>query len=206
MVRRRTDGSLVVVCGSSRSGKTAWTMQQIKKASRVLVWDLKHDPRDYRDGFQVIDNEMLHARALKDAGKGPGRYRFQAVRPGQFDFWCRCALAWGKIAPCVIVAEELADVTSPGKAPGGWGRLVRTGRGFGIDTYAITQRPAESDKSSFGNASLFHCGMLARRRDRQYMADEMDCDRALLDALRPLDWVERVPGGGLKTGRVSLKS
>ncbi|MCL1072999.1 hypothetical protein [Shewanella dokdonensis] len=87
-----------------------------------------------------------------------------------FEFWAACAFAW---CNACIVAEELADVTTAGKAPPHWGQVVRRGRARGLaPIFAITQRPSESDKTTVGNATLVRCGRLNRANDRKYMAQE----------------------------------
>lgn len=99
-----------------------------------------------------------------------------------------------------MVAEEIADVTSPGKAPDARGLLVRQGLGWGINIYAITQRPAESDKTVMGNATYFHAHAMSRSKDRKYMAEEMDLPVEQLAALQPLQWIERWNTGAVKRG------
>ncbi len=195
----RSDGRLIFVCGSSRSGKSHWTARQIARARRLLLWDAKHDPRDYA-GVPVVTGVAALARRLADHATAPLRLRYQARDLREFGAWAELALMWGKAAPAVVVAEELADVTSPGKAPAPWGALCRTGLGFGITIYAITQRPAESDKTALGNASVIHCHAMTRTKDRAYMADEMGIDRRLLDELKPGQWIEREIGAGVRTG------
>src|SRR3569623_2110456 len=117
MTGKRVDvtraASIIVVCGSSGSGKSAWVKQRIAKARRVLVWDVD----DEYEGFERITAPA----ALIEA----------------FDLWARAAFAWGN---CTAVAEELAGVTTPGKAPPGWHQLVSRGRKRGIEVIGETQR------------------------------------------------------------------
>jgi hypothetical protein len=110
------------------------------------------------------------------------------------------AFSWGN---CTAVAEETADVTTPAKAPVGWGTLVRRGRKRGISIIGVTQRPAESDKTIIGNATKIHCGMLKRPQDRKYMALEMDVPLQVVNELKPLEWLEVVAGiEGHKKGKL----
>jgi len=188
--------NIVVVAGSSGSGKSEWVKRQIRRKRRVIVWD----PDGEYDGQRFASvRELLQVARANPAG--PGRYCLTSARLADFDLWAKIAFAW---ANCVAVAEETADVTSPGKAPEGWGQLVRRGRKRGITVIGVTQRPAESDKTIMGNATLIHCGRLARDKDRRYMAQELDCP---LDALptEPLEWVERRPGGEFKTGKLFFR-
>lgn len=190
--------SITLVCGASGSGKTAWLIKRIRRAPRVVVWDMKGEyARDH--GFTLLDSKSALIAALRSAKAG--RFAFRSIVPGDFDFFCRAAYAWGK---CVVIAEELADVTTPGKAPLGWGMVVRRGRDRALDVYGVTQRPAESDKTIIGNATLMHCAMLPRFADRQYMAREMDMEPERITALQPLEWIER-EGMTTRTGKVTFK-
>lgn len=189
--------SITLVCGASGSGKTAWLIQRIRRAKRVVVWDMKGEyARDH--GFILLSDKSQLIDTLRRSRAG--RFAFRSIVPADFDFFCRAAYAWGK---CVVIAEELADVTAPGKAPLGWGMVVRRGRDRALEVYGVTQRPAESDKTIIGNATLMHCAMLPRFADRQYMAREMDYPAEKITALQPLEWVER-EGTLYRTGKVSF--
>jgi hypothetical protein len=193
------DGKLAVVVGSSRSGKSAWVKKQIKRHPRVLVWDIK---AEYKDGFTQISNKKALIDFLKAHQNKPFKACYVANDLKDFDYWSRVAYTIGRIKPIIIVSEELADVTSPAKAPAGWGMLVRKILGFGCDIYAITQRPAESDKTIMGNATYFHVGRLARAGDRSYMAKEMDIPVVNLNVLKPLEWIEKHSCGAVKRGKL----
>lgn len=82
-----------------------------------------------------------------------------------------------------VVIEETSDVTTPGKAPEHYGVLIRRGLKYGCSIYAISQRPAESDKTTFGNAGMVHCCRLSLPRDVRYMAEVMGCDPGHIAAL-----------------------
>ncbi len=190
---RRRDGLLYLTVGASGSGKTAWVHRRIAKARRVMAWDIEGQ---HTAGAEIIRDRRRLAEVANDSG--PGRYAFIPSSVKDFDFWARCAFLWVRRAPGVVVAEELADVTTPGKAPDGWGMLVRRGRKYGADIYAITQRPAESDKTAVGNAAVIHCCRMSRAKDRAYMADELDIDRRELAGLKGLDWIEK----DMRTGKI----
>jgi hypothetical protein len=183
---------IVVVCGASGSGKSAWTKKQITRAKRLLIWDID----DEYTGERINKQADLVAK-LRTEKAGVFRYVGKAK---DFSFFCKCAFAWGR---CTVVAEEIAGVTSPGKAPEGWHMLVSRGRKRGISIYAVTQRPSESDKTVFGNASALHVGRMTRKKDRVYIAGELDCKVDILDDLQPLDYVHReMSTGKVTTGRI----
>lgn len=197
------DGRLVVVAGASRSGKTAWTMRQVRAAPRVLVWDVEAQWCELR-GFRRLTGARELLAAVKLAG--PARL---AYVPGhgdirkQFDLWAGAAWYWGRYGgPCFVVAEELADVTSQAKAPGNWGILLRRGLKRGISIYAISQRWAEADKTAVGNASEFVCFRMASGDDISYMSRKTRIPAGELAELAPLDYVRLTVTGDYERGRL----
>lgn len=194
MTAQRVDvtraASIIVVCGSSGSGKSAWVKRRIATTRRVLVWDVD-DEYSEKGFYRIASPEELVAELRVNK---VGHFAFVPVGLGvktSFDFWARAAFAWGN---CTAVAEELAGVTTPGKAPPGWHQLVSRGRKRGIEVIGVTQRPSESDKTIMGNATLIHCGMLAREQDRAYMAKELDVSADQVADIEPLQWIERRRG------------
>jgi len=188
-------GLLALVSGQSRSGKSFWTAQRVAREPRLLVWDsMREFSLDYRCR-EVRTPAELHRVALSSA---PARIGYAVpVSAGSFDTFCRLAWVWLRVNAraghsVAIVVEEMADVTTPGKAPPAWGEIVRKGLRFGPRIYALTQRPAESDKTVVGNANLLHCHAMARADDARYMARELRVDPARVDALRldRFEWLE----------------
>lgn len=152
---KTNDGQLFVIAGASRSGKTAWTRKRIAKARRIWAWDPEAQWCELPGWRKVSTRAELLAWAQK-----PGAQKVAFVAGGQlkedFDFWAGAVMYAGRyVAPLDAVAEELADVTTPSKAPGNWGILVRRGLKRGISLYCISQRWSEADKTAFGNASDF---------------------------------------------------
>jgi hypothetical protein len=137
---------------------------------------------------------QLGALIVRDIDR-PGPFRYGYVGPvtaGHFTTFCQLAWAWMRAAPAgVLVVEELADVTTPGKAPAGWGEIARKHRHANGRVYALTQRPAESDKTIVGCAAVLHTGFMNTARDRKYMADCLDIPLAEVTNLARLHWVER---------------
>lgn len=189
-----TDGRAVLVTGATGSGKTVWTRQQVKACRRLLVWDALGEWSRLGlvlpvDGLGLLRG-IIHQQL--DGKRAPARVGYTG--PGSvkhFEAFCRLAWVWLRIAPGALVVEELADVTTPGRAPAAWGEIVRKGRHYQAQVYAITQRPAESDKTILSNAAAVHCGMMAYPRDRAYMAEVLDVPQREVAALGPLQWIER---------------
>lgn len=176
-------GVIVAIVGSSQSGKTAYTKNKIAKAKRVLTWDIEGQ----YPGTVIRTKKALVAHIKKVAG-GNAVISYQAKNLNDFDFFCRVAYAWGLLGEqagvsTVIVAEETADVTNPGKAPQGWGVLLRRGKKRGISIYAITQRLSESDKTAIGNADYVHACRLVLSNDRKAVANVLDVPLEQVKAL-----------------------
>lgn len=175
------------ICGASGSGKSWYVKEQIKSAQRLIIFD----PDDEYKALTNVTVNALHelAAALAKAGE-KGRLKIRIVGNGKriFEGFARCAFAWGN---CVAVAEEIAGVTSPSKAPDAWHTLVSRGRKRGITIYAVTQRPAEADKTVLGNASHLHAGRLSRLKDQKYIADELNLHIDYIKNLANLEYYER---------------
>lgn len=199
----REDGRLVAVAGSSRMGKTAWTLQQVKGHQRVIVWDIKGEY--VAAGFEKINSVRALLEKLK-GHKTAGRLAYKG-NVGEFNEFCWAAFRWGMFWPCTIIVDETSDVTQQGKAPEQWGEIIRKGMGYGIHTYGLTQSPAESDKTIWRNATCKHVHYLAEPADRAAVADRLDCTPEEIGALRPLEYLEKDTQEGdgiaqLKRGRV----
>lgn len=165
------DGRLIVVGGASRSGKTAYVRKATAKSRRVCVWDIEAQWCEL-PGWRRITSRA----ALWDALQMPGPFKIAFVSGGdlrgEFDYWARAVLYAGRyVGPLEVVAEELADVTSPAKAPGHWGILLRRGLKRGVTIYAISQRWQEADKTAFDNASEYVFFRQANPKARAYVSD-----------------------------------
>jgi len=183
------DGKLNLVIGATRSGKTYWTMDQLKKYKRVVVWDIKNDPREFK-GYVRCTNKLDFVKFLFKARKSDLKITFSGTA-ADFSFWCRIVYQWANDKACAIVADELSDVTTISKAPEHWGHIIRKVLCTGSEVYAITQRPAEIDKTTVGNASIFHVHRMSRAKDRKYISDEMDIDVSQVNQLGDRDYIEK---------------
>jgi hypothetical protein len=189
-LERRPDGTLYVVTGASRTGKTTWVAERVASARRLLVWD---SVGEWGDRFNCtrVDSVFQLAQLVKP-GAPARRLAFASpVTADNFAAWCRLAWVYLRADLATLVVEELSDVTSPGKAPTPWGEIIRKGLRYGPEVYALTQRPSESDKTSIGNASVLHVHAMARVEDAAYMARELRGTVAEVDSLMPFEWIER---------------
>ena len=174
-------------CGSSGSGKSYKVKSLIKQSKRLIIFDPDDEYGELSNIVTVTTAQALLTK-VKQNPKGGLRIRYVANGEAAFNVWAKAVFAWGN---CVAVAEEIAGVTSPGKAPQGWHTLVSRGRKRGITLYAVTQRPSESDKTILGNLSSIWVGRMSRAKDRKYMAAELDVHVNDLTELKALDYLER---------------
>lgn len=177
------DGRLTVVGGATRCGKTAWTKSQVDKAPRVFAWDPEGQWAALPGWVKVGSKAQLLAAIQK-----PGKARIAFVVGGDlkagFDYWAKCVFFSGRLhGACVAIAEELADVTTPSKAPGNWGILLRRGLKYGISIYAISQRWSEADKTAFGNASEYVLFRQSSVDDVRYLSRKTRVHIHLLERL-----------------------
>lgn len=202
---RKPDNSLpashTLCVGGTGSGKTSWIKRnRIKGERSIIVWDGKDEYGGM--GFERITSQRALAARLARSSRGKIAYA-PICTPENFAFWARAVWAWGH---CLCIAEELADVTTPAKAPRAWGELIRKGRAHGVRSISTTQRPQEIDKTIIGNATDVMCGFLAQSLDRQYVSNRIAFDRGELDAMEPGDYVYRVlPRGEITRGRIITK-
>src|SRR5882672_11260208 len=191
-----TPEELALVTGQTRSGKTFGVAERVRGEPRLLVWGVKADFSRFYRCSGTNDPAVLHAAALSSR---PVRIEFTApATTGHFDLFCRLAWVWIRVNAAAghsvaLVVDELADVTSPGKAPVAWGEIVRKAMEHRPRIYALTQRPAESDKTILGNCFTLRCYAMSRADDRRAMARELDVPQAYLDELRHdrKEWLER---------------
>lgn len=178
------DGRLIVIGGASRSGKTAYTRKRTATARRVFAWDPEDQWAQIRGWLKATNRAQLLALAQQR-----GDLRVAYVAGGnladEFNFWAGCVMHAGRyFEPLTCIAEELADVTAPAKAPGEWGILIRRGLKRGITIYAISQRWQEADKTAFDNASEYVFFRQANPKARAYVADRTGI---------PLDQIPETP-------------
>lgn len=168
------------VLGAPGTGKSHYTKAEMKRARRLLVWDLEDE---YTELETVTVQQLAHR--LHQAGQGAFKIRIvpstdQVKRLVEFDLVCRAIMAVGKIT---FVAEELRFVTQPSKAPAGWAAITLRGRKRGVKVIGTSQRPASIDKDFLGSATLIRCGALNYPEDRKAVAAVMGIDQEQIEKL-----------------------
>jgi hypothetical protein len=189
-------------CGNSGTGKSSKIKEMLKKAPRAIIFD-PDDEYSELTGVVRVTNANNLIQCLKQKKSANLKIAYVAEGVKAFEFWANCAFQWQN---CIAVAEEIADVTTASKAPPAWGRLIRRGRKYGILICAVTQRPAEADKTILSNAAIIRTGALGRHADREAIAREMDCPVSHISKLIPLDFIEYKRSDlSLKKGRLGEK-
>jgi len=188
------DGRLTVISGASRSGKTAYAVKLAGKAPRVIAYDPEMQWRTL-PGWIGTDSAADFATRALAAKAQPLRLAFTPP-PGAdartaFELFAKVAFHLADTyGPLTIIGEELADVSTPGKALQWWGTLIRRGLKRGASIIAISQRWAEADKTAIGNASEIVVFRASSADDVRYLAKKTRIPAAQIDALRPLEFVK----------------
>jgi hypothetical protein len=189
---KTNDGRLIIVSGASRCGKTTQTANEVRNERRICAWDPEAQWSEL-PGWRKVTTRAELMQAIQARG-----YMRIAFVPGpdlkaDFDYWAAAVFHAGRFGgPLVAIAEDLADVTTPSKAPGHWGILLRRGLKRGITIYAISQRWAEADKTAIGNCSEFVL-FAARGDDIKYIARKARVPEERLEALAPLEFLRVDP-------------
>ena len=182
------------VIGASGTGKGLWIKSQLRELApaRFVAWDFMDEYQDH--GRQVTTLEGIRAAMLKAGRAGPLQVRYvprgagdKAVRR-EFEVLCELVYAWGN---CVFVAEELANVTTPGWAPAAWRKMTTSGRHAKVHIIGVTQTPALVDKTFLGNCTLAHVSALREHPHRMYTAQKLDVPVGDVAGLAKFQWIER---------------
>lgn len=203
------DLQIWAVVGASGTGKGLWIKERLRELApaRFVAWDFKNEYAEF--GHQVATLGELRRELIK-AGDGPGRFRFICRGAGEkalrkeFEALCELVYAWEH---CVFVAEELANVTTPGWAPASWRKMTTSGRHAGVHIIGATQTPALVDKTFLGNATMVHCCALREYQHRVAVARSMDIDEARIAGLVKFQWLEKdFDSGEVREGWVKVPS
>lgn len=196
------------VIGASGTGKGLWTKQKLReeKPARLVVWDFK---KEYGDFARLVPTlAAVRAAMLKAGADGSLRIAYCPAGAGEksmrkeFEALCELVYAWEH---CTFVAEELANVTTPGWAPASWRKMTTSGRHARIHIIGATQTPALVDKSFLGNCTLIHCCALREHAHREAVARSIDIDAGRISALVRFQWIEKdFDSGEVTTGWVKV--
>lgn len=202
------DANIWGVVGASGTGKGLWIKAHLRttKPRRLVVWDFK---REYGQ-FVTLVPTLAHVRTamLKAGEDGALRIGYCPVGAGEKamrrEFEALCELVYA-FEHCTFIAEELANVTTPGWAPAAWRKMTTSGRHAGVHIIGATQTPALVDKTFLGNCTLIHCSALREHTHRVAIARSIDVDEGRIARLVKLQWLEKnFDTGEVTTGFVRI--
>lgn len=186
------DARFEAILGATGSGKSTELRRRLKlkKRARILCWSPKEPIDDYAGFFggaaTVVRSVYELLQIVTRAGEC-GKFCVVFVptlsRKADevaFDVFCKVALA---VRNLTIVVEELHSVTTPSRAVDGWAKLNFMGRGYGIEVFGLSQRPASVDKAFMGSLSFCHCGRLPYPEDQRTMSKTLGVQVADIAAL-----------------------
>ncbi|AIU66868.1 DUF87 domain-containing protein [Vibrio coralliilyticus] len=190
------------VIGASGSGKSHYVKTIVEQYNRAIIWD----PDDEYSEAKGVFTTSRASDLIEHIKNGDIRVRFvPSSMDGKylekcFEFVSLAAFVWGG---CLLVAEEIADVTSPSKAVNGWGTVLRRGRKRGVKVVGVSQRPAEADKTIFTQARIIRTGRLDGEGDIKRVAENMRIPADLVGQLGKLEFFELDRNTGeLKAGKM----
>jgi hypothetical protein len=194
--------------GGTGSGKGVAIRQALdaEKPTRLLVWD----PMDEYRSFTRTASSM--AELVRNLIPGPWAVRWcpkgaAKVIDQQFDLFCRAAMAVGD---CVVLVEELSQVTQASHAPPAWAKVVQQGRHRGLKVWAATQRPASCDKDFLSGTTLIRAHAMRYPADQKATANAMGLDVGEIAALETVESGENTTINYIekhfRTGEVLRKS
>jgi len=199
------------IIGATGSGKSHELKRRLKlrKRRRILCWSPKEIIDNYAaflDGATVCRTTSEVLKIVGGAGK---RGAFCVVfvptlsrkaDEAAFNVFCKIALAAGNLT---MIVEEVHSVTTPSRAVDGWAKLNFMGRGYGVEVFGLSQRPASVDKAFMGSLSFCHCGRLPYPEDQKTMAKTLGITAAELARLTGFDAIQKnfVTGEICRVGR-----
>ncbi len=193
----RNEAKLDAIFGAQASGKSSLMKIETARSrpARLMIWD----PKGEYDAFgQGVDD-------LRELVRGTWAKTFRLVfQPAlsrkamrvQFNVFCKAASQAKRVR---LIVDELADVTEPNWAPEGWEIVTRQGRHAGLEIQGASQRPADVDKSFYGNATRIVVFRLNAEGDVDRMAKVLRVPRDQVTELRPLEYLERDMRSGVVT-------
>jgi hypothetical protein len=186
------------IMGATGCGKTHFLRKMLARTARkrTLIWSPKEAIDNYAalyPGSKVVTTAGGVLQALKAAGTGPLHVVFKpelnrARDEKAFSAVCKFAMAFGNLT---FIVDELHTVTKPSWAPDGWSELVMMGRGYGLEIFGLSQRPASVDKDFFSNLSMIHCGRMNFDDDVKTVARALRVKPESVANLHGYGWIER---------------
>lgn len=199
MIGNGNEAKIYAFIGSSGCGKTTRARKLLTrpKRRRTMIWSPKEAIDNYASyyaGSVICTSATEVLDVCKKAGaKGEFHIVFKPTlqrSPDEnlFHVFCKIGLAAGNVT---VIVDELHTVTKPNRAPDGWRQLVMMGRGYGVEIFGMSQRPASMDKDFLGNASIINVGRLSYPEDAKTVARSLGVKNEEVAALNGFLWIER---------------
>lgn len=197
----------VAIIGATGCGKTFELKRRLalKQRPRVLIWSPKEALDNYTGFYRDTVKTSSIAEVLRlvtAAGKSGGvRVVFvptlnQKKDMSAFDVFCKIALAAGNLA---LIVEELHSVTQASNAPDGWRKVNFMGRGYGLDVFGLSQRPASVDKAFMGSLSFLYVGRLPHPPDQKAVSEILNIERGEVALLTGYQSIQK----DFQTGKIT---
>lgn len=199
MIGNHNEAKIYAFVGSSGCGKTTRASKLLSrpKRRRTMFWSPKEAIDNYASyyaGTVICTSATDVLEACKKAGaRGELHIVFKPnlqrnIDEKLFHAFCKIAMAAGNVT---VLVDELHTVTKPNHACDGWRELVMMGRGYGVEIFGMSQRPASMDKDFLGNASIINVGRLSYPEDAKTVARSLGVKNEEVAALNGYMWIER---------------
>ena len=175
---------IILFCGTSSCGKGHKAKQLTAKETRLLVFDIASDWDSQKNNVDIIKDDVSAVMvAIKKKS-----FRI-AYRPhirdekGQWELLNELVMAMGSMC---YLTDELSELATSKRQVESWKILCKRGRHSGIKLRAITDRPAETDKSIISHATEIYVGQLVEPSDLAPLRARMGIDKAAKITALPL--------------------
>lgn len=186
---KRPDGTIGVLIGLTRCGKSSTIKEALPQHQRILVLDPKN-----QYGAQM-GAETFHDRAdflerVIDSGNEPCFLAYVPKTGDDFAFFCDVAFNWIRVEVGCLVIEELAQFAGSGKAAASYGVLINQVLEYGATILATVQRGQEVDKTIMNSATYLQVMHHGTDSDAMYIAQKLGCDVSEIprEKLKFLHW------------------
>lgn len=205
----RLEARFIGIFGTTGCGKTFELRRRLAKPKRrrTLVWSPKEAIDNYAalyEGSVIVRSASEVLEVLRKAGKRGefhmvfvptlNRKRDEAL----FSIVCAMLMAAGNLT---LIVDELHTVTKPTQAPDGWTKLNFMGRGYGVEVFGLSQRPASVDKSFIGSLSTLVVKRLSYPEDQVTLSKALRVPYEEVAALTGYEFIEK----NMVTGEITKK-
>lgn len=176
------------ILGQSGCGKGLLAKASLRKLKpkRLIILDTKDENGEFAERVQTL-TDLAKATFNKEFRvRYVPRGATKKERQAEFEAVCRIA---SKAGNCVFMVEELGRYTTPSYAPPAWADVCNDGRHDGLHVIAMSQFPAQLDKSFLGNATHIWTGYLGEKEHRVVVAEKIDRDPEEIKALPDLHFL-----------------